>query len=47
MNENKYKDYFKEEISFDNYSAYRDDVVLNNCVVNRTWGLIKNREMPI
>lgn len=39
MNENKYRDYFKEEISFDNYAAYRDDVTLNNHIVNKTWGL--------
>lgn len=34
MNENKFRDYFKEEISFDNYSTYRNDVALNNQITD-------------
>lgn len=40
MNENKYRDYFKEEISFDNFATYHNDIILNNqTIVNRTLGL--------
>lgn len=39
MNENKSRDYFKEEISFDNYSTYRNDVNLNNQITDdEIWG---------
>lgn len=34
MNENKFRDYFKEEISLDNYSIYRNDVALNNQITD-------------
>ncbi len=40
MNENKYRDSFKEEISFDNFTTYHNDIILNcQTIVNRTLGL--------